>query len=54
MSHHVVVKFPCKEGKGEEFLSVLKGALVDTRAFEGVQLVDVYVCLLYTSDAADE
>mgnify|MGYP006083208491 FL=1 len=43
MSHHVVVKFPCKEGKGEEFLSVLKGALVDTRAFEGVQLVDVYV-----------
>jgi quinol monooxygenase YgiN len=45
MSHHVVVKFPCKEGKGEgeEFLSILKGALVDTRAFEGVQLVDVYV-----------
>ena len=43
MSHHVVVKFPCKEGKGEEFLSVLKEALVDTRAFEGVQLVDVYV-----------
>lgn len=43
MSHHVLVKFPCKEGKGEEFLSVLKEALVDTRAFEGVQLVDVYV-----------
>lgn len=42
MSHTVIVEFPCNPGKGAEFLQFLDQALVDTRAFEGCELVEVY------------
>jgi len=42
MSHTVVVEFPCAEGKGAQFLEALRGALPDTRDFEGCELVETY------------
>jgi quinol monooxygenase YgiN len=42
MSHTALVEFPCNPGKGKELVEMLSGALVDTRAFEGCELVEVY------------
>jgi quinol monooxygenase YgiN len=42
MSHTVLLEFQCKEGKGPEFLQTLLGALPDTRAREGCELVETY------------
>ena len=42
MSQTVHVVFPCKEGQGAGLLEVLRTALVDTRAFDGCESVDVY------------
>jgi quinol monooxygenase YgiN len=42
MSQTVQVVFPCKEGQGAGLVAVLKSALVETRAFEGCESVEVY------------
>ena len=42
MSHTAVVEFPCNEGQGAGFVALLKEALVDTRAFEGNEGIEVY------------
>ena len=42
MSHTAVVEFPCNSGKGPELLEILSAALVDTRAFEGCESIEVY------------
>jgi len=42
MSHTVIAEFACNKGKGAGFLEILKGALPDTRAFEGCELIEIY------------
>ena len=42
MSQPVKAVFPCKEGQGAGLVAMLKEALVDTRAFEGCESVEVY------------
>ncbi|MEO1079096.1 MAG: antibiotic biosynthesis monooxygenase [Pseudomonadota bacterium] len=42
MSYLVSVDFPCKEGMAETVEGMLRGALKDTRAFDGCQSIDVY------------
>jgi quinol monooxygenase YgiN len=42
MSHTAIAEFPCNPGKGTELLDVLRGALVDTRAFEGCESIETY------------
>ena len=42
MSQTIHVVFPCQEGKGPELIEILRGALADTRAFEGCESVEVY------------
>ena len=42
MSQTVQAVFPCKEGQGAGLVAMLKEALVDTRAFEGCESVEVY------------
>jgi len=43
MSHTTLVEVPCAAGKGAEFLKILLPALVDTRAFNGCELIEIYV-----------
>ena len=50
MSQKVHVVFPCQEGKGAELIGVLKEALVDTRAWQGCQSIEVYT----NADAPDD
>lgn len=42
MSVTVTLEFPIKPERVEEFKALLNDLLVDTRAFEGCQRVDVY------------
>ena len=42
MSHTIHAAFPCQEGKGATLLGILTEALVDTRAFEGCESIEVY------------
>ncbi len=42
MSQTIHVGFPCQEGKGPELLEILKGALVETRAWDGCEAVEVF------------
>ena len=42
MSHTAMAEFPCNPGKGVELLATLTAALVDTRAFEGNESIEVY------------
>lgn len=42
MSQTVHAAFPCKEGQGATLLETLKTALVDTRAFDGCESIEVY------------
>ena len=50
MSQTIHVEFPCKEGLGAGFVENLKSALVDTRAFDGCESIEVYV----DADAPDK
>ena len=43
MSQTVHVVFPCNEGLGAGLVEALKSALVDTRAFDGCESIEVYV-----------
>ena len=45
MSQTVHVLFPCNEGMGAGLVEALKSALVDTRAFDGCESIEVYVDL---------
>lgn len=42
MSHTAIAEFPCNEGQGQALVALLKEALVDTRAFQGNQSIEVY------------
>lgn len=42
MSHTAVVEFPCNPGQGAALLETLRAALVDTRAFDGNEAIEVY------------
>ena len=42
MSQKVHVLFPCQDGKGPELLELLKHVLVETRAFQGCESVEVF------------
>jgi quinol monooxygenase YgiN len=42
MSHHAVIELPCNPGQGSALVEFLSVALVDTRAFEGCELVEMY------------
>ena len=42
MSQTIHVVFPCQEGKGPQLIEMLSEALVDTRAFEGCESIEVY------------
>ena len=42
MSQTIHVGFPCQAGKGPELLELLKGALVETRAWAGCEAVEVF------------
>ena len=42
MSQTVQAVFPCREGQGAGLVAALKSALVETRAFEGCESVEVY------------
>ena len=42
MSHTAIVELPCNEGQGGALTAFLTEALVDTRAFDGNQLIEVY------------
>jgi len=42
MSQTIHVVFRCKDGQGVNLLMGLKEALVDTRTFEGCELVEAY------------
>jgi quinol monooxygenase YgiN len=42
MSHTAIVEFPCNPGQGKGLLETLSAALVDTRAFEGCESIEVY------------
>ncbi len=50
MSQKIHVLFPCQEGKGAELVEMMKEALVDTRAWQGCQSVEVYT----NADAPDD
>ena len=43
MSHSVMIHLTCNKGAGAEFLSVLLPSLVETRAYDGCELVETYV-----------
>ena len=43
MSQTIHVEFPCNEGLGAGLVETLKSALVDTRAFDGWEAIEVYV-----------
>ena len=43
MSHTVVLEISCKEGMGPAVLEGLLVSLVDTRAYEGAELIEAYV-----------
>ena len=43
MSQTVHALFPCNEGLGAGLVETLKSALVDTRAFDGCESIEVYV-----------
>ena len=43
MSQTVHAVFACNEGLGAGLVETLKSALVDTRAFEGCESIEVYV-----------
>jgi len=45
LSQTVHVLFPCNEGMGAGLVEALKSALVDTRAFDGCESIEVYVDL---------
>ena len=42
MSQMVHALFPCQEGKGSELIGLLKGALVETRAWPGCEAIEVF------------
>ena len=42
MSHTVLIELSCLTGKGPEYLETVLPMLVDTRAFEGCELVEIY------------
>ena len=42
MSQTVQAVFPCREGQGAGLVAAFKSALVETRAFEGCESVEVY------------
>ncbi len=42
MSHHAVIELPCNPGRGSALVDFFSVALVDTRAFEGCELVEMY------------
>ncbi len=42
MSQTIHVAFPCREGEAAGLLEILKTALVDTRAFDGCESIDVF------------
>lgn len=42
MSHTVLIEIICVAGMGPEYVERLMPLLVDTRAFKGCELVDVY------------
>ncbi len=42
MSQTVHAVFPCREGQGAGLLETLKTALVDTRAFDGCESIEVF------------
>lgn len=42
--------FPCNEGAGAGLVAMLKEALVDTRAFDGCESIEVYT----NADAPDD
>ncbi|MGZ0220224.1 MAG: putative quinol monooxygenase [Acidimicrobiales bacterium] len=50
MSQIVHVVFPCNDGAGAGLLAVLKEALVETRAFDGCEAIEVYT----SADAPDD
>ncbi len=50
MSQKIHVMFPCQEGKGAELVEILRGALIDTRAFPGNESIEVFT----SSDNPDE
>jgi len=50
MSQTVHALFPCNEGAGAGLLATLKEALVDTRAFDGCESIEVYT----NADAPDD
>ena len=43
MSVMVTVEFPLQPGKRDEFIDLLRGALKDTRAYDGNESVDTLV-----------
>jgi|TARA_Y100000588_G_C13547632_1_gene624760 quinol monooxygenase YgiN len=43
LSQTIHVEFPCNEGLGAGLVEALKTALVDTRAFDGCESIEVYV-----------
>jgi quinol monooxygenase YgiN len=43
MSILVTAAFPVKPERLDEFLGIMKAALVDTRAFDGCEALDTYV-----------
>ena len=50
MSQIVHALFPCNEGAGAGLVAMLKEALVDTRAFDGCESIEVYT----NADAPDD
>ncbi len=50
MSQTIHVVFPCNEGAGADLVGILKEALVDTRAFDGCESVEVFT----NADAPDD
>ena len=50
MEYLVIADFKVNDGMADDMANVFKEALVDTRAFEGCNAIDVYLSLIHISE----